>query len=203
MITNLSPTEVTSNDATTDQITNNSQSPTNEPHVRETKFSTLQKIATILPENLVEYDVFISYNWGIKDGVAKLHERLEGAGLTVWRDKNLVSGTTSLFEQLGKKIRQSKVFLCFLTKDYLASENCRKEFNYASKLKKKIIYLMIERLTSEDIGEEMGFIMGNALYTQCYRNPESWWKDNFDEIRDAILFELTVNINTISLVKLF
>jgi len=54
---------------------------------------------------------------------------------------------------------------------------------------------MIERLTSEDIGEEMGFIMGNALYTQCYKNRDSWWKDNFDEIIDAILHELIVNIN--------
>jgi hypothetical protein len=141
-----------------------------------------------------EYDAFISYNWGIKEGVAKLHDRLEEAGLRVWRDKNLIQGTASLFEQLGKKIKQSKIFLCFLTKAYLASDNCRKEFNYASKLKKKIIYLMIERMTSDEIGAEVGFIMGNSIYTQCYQNPTSWWKENFDEIKNAIVFELNVNL---------
>jgi hypothetical protein len=140
-----------------------------------------------------EYDAFISYNWGIKEGVAKLHDKLEEVGLRVWRDKNLIQGTASLFEQLGKKIKQSKIFLCFLTKAYLASDNCRKEFNYASKLKKKIIYLMIERMTSDEIGAEVGFIMGNSIYTQCYHNPMSWWKDNFEEIKNAIVFELNVN----------
>ena len=164
-----------------------------EPHSSNLRASAIDRIVTVIPEDTVEYDVFISYNWGIKHGVEKLHEKLEEAGLTVWRDKNLVSGSTSLFEQLGKQIRQSKVFLCFLTKAYLQSDNCRKEFNYASKLKKKIIYLMIDRLSPEDIGEEIGFMMGNAIYTQCYKNPESWWKDNFDEIRDAILYELVVS----------
>ena len=139
-----------------------------------------------------EYDAFISYNWGIKDGVAKLHDKLEEAGLRVWRDKNLVQGSASLFEQLGKKIKQSKIFLCFLTKDYLASDNCRKEFMFASKLKKTIIYLMIERLTSDEIGEEIGFVMGNSIYTQCYKNPTSWWKENFLEIKEAIIAELSV-----------
>jgi hypothetical protein len=147
----------------------------------------------ILPvNNTYEYDAFISYNWGIKEGVAKLHDKLEEVGLRVWRDKNLVQGSTSLFEQLGKKIKQSKLFLCFLTKDYLASDNCRKEFNYAVKLKKTIIYLMIERMTSDDLGEEIGFIMGNSIYTQCYKNPTSWWKENFEEIKYAIVFELDV-----------
>jgi hypothetical protein len=165
------------------------------PNLKDSDFSAIDQIVTIKPEDIVEYDVFISYNWGIKDGVAKLHQKLEEVGLTVWRDKNLVSGSTSLFEQLAKQIKQSRVFLCFLTKAYLQSDNCRKEFNYASKLKKKVIYLMIDRLSPEDIGEEIGFMMGNAIYTQCYKNPESWWKDNFDEIRDAIVFELTVSIS--------
>ena len=145
--------------------------------------------ATNEPE---EYDAFISYNWGIKDGVAKLHDKLEEAGLRVWRDKNLIQGSSSLFEQLGKKIKQSKIFLCFLTKDYLASDNCRKEIMYASKLKKNIIYLMIERMTSDEIGEEVGFIMGNSIYTQCYKNPKSWWKENFEEIKEAMIAELSV-----------
>jgi hypothetical protein len=141
------------------------------PNLKDSDFSAIDQIVTIKPEDIVEYDVFISYNWGIKAGVEKLHEKLEEVGLTVWRDKNLVSGSTSLFEQLGKQIRQSKVFLCFLTKAYLQSDNCRKEFNYASKLKKKIIYLMIDRMSPEDIGEEVGFVMGNSIYTQCYKIP--------------------------------
>ena len=87
-----------------------------------------------------ECDIFISYNWGIKEAVEKFHEKLEANGFRVWRDKFLKQGHQSLFEQLGKKIKESTVFLCFLTKDYVKSDNCRKELNYAAKLKKTIIY---------------------------------------------------------------
>ena len=147
----------------------------------------------ILPEDLVKYDVFISYNWGIKESVEKFHNSLEEAGFKVWRDKNLLQGKASLFAQLGKKIKQSSVFLCFLTRAYVKSDNCLKEFNYAAKLKKSIMYLMIENLPQHDeIPEEVGFVMGNALYTQCYNNPDSWWKDNFNEIKDSLKEELVV-----------
>ena len=143
-----------------------------------------------------DFDVFISYNWGIKESVAKFHEKLNSIGLKVWRDKDLRQSKESLFGQLGKKIKHSRVFLCFLTKDYVSSENCCKEINYAAKLNKTIIYLMIEKMNSDDIGEEIGFIMGNAIYTQCYKNPTSWWSDNFNEIKDSIEAELRVIIST-------
>ena len=198
VFTDETPNEITTEDQSDNDDNQNepsSSSSPSKPIDSDVKFHALGRIIPVVTEDIVEYDVFISYNWGIKDGVAKLHQKLEEVGLTVWRDKNLVSGSTSLFEQLAKQIKQSRVFLCFLTKAYLQSDNCRKEFNYASKLKKKVIYLMIDRLSPEDIGEEIGFMMGNAIYTQCYKNPESWWKDNFDEIRDAIVFELTVSIS--------
>ena len=147
--------------------------------------------------------MFISYNWGIKESVEKFHNSLEEAGFKVWRDKNLLQGKASLFAQLGKKIKQSSVFLCFLTRAYVKSDNCLKEFNYAAKLKKSIMYLMIENLPQHDeIPEEMEFIMGNALYTQCYNNPDSWWKDNFNEIKDSLKEELVV-IDFISMLLFF
>ena len=136
------------------------------------------------------FDVFISYSWGIKEDVEKFHEKLEANNFRVWRDKFLKQGHESLFGQLGKKIKESTVFLCFLTKDYVKSDNCRKELNYAVKLKKTIIYLMIEKMSSDDIGEEIGFIMGNSIYTQCYKNPTSWWLENFQEIKNSIAIEI-------------
>ena len=144
------------------------------------KFRGKDELVTIESKERVEYDVFISYNQSIIDAVSKLHERLCVTGLTVWRDKDL------------EQIRQSKVFLCFLTQTYLESDNCRKELNYALKLKKQVVYLMIDQLCQEEIGIEFSFIE-NTKYTQCYKNPESWWKDNFNEIRDAIVYELDVS----------
>ncbi len=55
------------------------------------------------------FDVFISYSWGIKEGVEKFHEKLEANGFRVWRDKFLKQGHESLFEQLGKKLKESTI----------------------------------------------------------------------------------------------
>jgi hypothetical protein len=49
---------------------------------------------------------------------------------------------------------------------------------------------MIEKMSSDDIGEEIGFIMGNSIYTQCYKNPTSWWSENFEEIKNSIAIEI-------------
>ena len=40
------------------------------------------------PKENYLFDVFISYNWNIRDGVEKLHENLERF-FRVWRDKDI------------------------------------------------------------------------------------------------------------------
>ena len=156
------------------------------------------------------YDIFISYQWGIKEDVIKLHHKLSANGFKIWRDADLQLNNQSLNKQLADKILGSQIFLCLLTRAYCSSANCLKEINYADKSRKTIVYLLVEKLDLEEMGE-IGFIMGNSVYIQCYKNMQSWWDDDFNLIKKSLDNNLTVfifklifkNLNQIFLVFIY
>jgi len=169
--------------------------------------------AAINPSNILagdenndqQYDLFISYEWGIKKEVEPFHAKLEAAPqpLKVWRDNRLQYNNDSLYAQLGRQIKRSRLFLFLLTKAYTQSTMCKKELIYAAKLGKTIICFMIEKMTSDEMGDEIGFIMGNCVYKQYYKNPKSldpkkdvrhsnWFNDYFDDAKELILTNLNV-----------
>ena len=98
--------------------------------------------------------IFISYNCGTKTEVRKLCEILESEDYEVWLDeKDLNAGNQSLTAELALAIKNSKVFLCCITKDYCKSYNCNQEIEYASAKKKPIIPLMIEKINPTSIDD--------------------------------------------------
>ena len=100
------------------------------------------------------YDVFISYNWGIKTQVRQLYEVLKSLDYKVWLDeRELNAGSNPLTAELATAIRDSKVILSCITTDYCKSFNCNLEVEYASAKKKKMIALMIERIDTTTIDE--------------------------------------------------
>ena len=100
------------------------------------------------------YDVFISYNWEIKDQVQKLYQVLTSLNYKVWMDQtDLNAGSSPLTAELALAIKNSKLILSCLTKDYCKSYNCNLEVEYASAKKKQIITLMIERIDTTKIDE--------------------------------------------------
>jgi hypothetical protein len=154
-----------------------------------------------------KYDLFISYEWGSKSEVEHFHSKLEekDKSLRVWRDSRLEPNNESLYLQLGEAIRRSCVFLFMLTRAYTKSDMCRRELVYAAKLGKIVFCFMLEKLTQDEIGDEIGFIMGNCVYKQYYKNPKSkepkkdvrhvnWFIDYFDEAYQIIITNLNVNL---------
>ena len=99
-------------------------------------------------------DVYISYNCGIKTQVRQLYEVLRSLNYKVWLDeRELNAGSSPLTAELAMAIRDSKVILCCITRDYCKSFNCNLEIEYASAKKKQIIPLMIERIDTAKIDE--------------------------------------------------
>jgi len=152
-----------------------------------------------------KYDLFISYEWGSKTEVAQFHSKLEekDKSLRVWRDPLLECNDKSLYQQLGENIRRSVVFLFMLTRAYTKSDMCKRELVYAAKLGKAIFCFMLEKLTQDEIGDEIGFIMGNCVYKQYYKDPKSkepkkdvrhvnWFIDYFDDAYQLIKANLNV-----------
>ena len=100
------------------------------------------------------FDVFISYNWGIKAQVRQLYEILKSLNYKVWLDeRELNAGSSPLTTELALAIRDSKVILSCITKDYCASYNCNLEIEYASAKKKPMIVLMIEKIDTTTIDQ--------------------------------------------------
>ena len=99
-------------------------------------------------------DIFVSYNWGIKADVRKVCDILEAQNYKVWQDdRELNGGNRPLTAELASGIKSSKIFLCFITKDYCKSYNCNLEVEYANAKKKPMISLMIEKIDPTDIDE--------------------------------------------------
>jgi len=99
-------------------------------------------------------DVFISYNWGIKTQVRKLYEVLKSLNYKVWLDeRELNAGSSPLTAELATAIKNSKVILSCITRDYCKSYNCNLEVEYASAKKKQMITLMVEEINPANIDE--------------------------------------------------
>lgn len=97
-------------------------------------------------------DIFISYNWGIKDQVRELYKILTDNNYKVWMDENdLHNSDNPLTSVLATNIIKSAVFLCCITENYCKSYNCNLEIEYANKKRKPIVPLMIQRILN--IGE--------------------------------------------------
>jgi len=116
-------------------------------------------------------DVFISYNHLIKKQAKQLYDVLTSLNYKVWMDQtDLTAGSSPLTSELATAIKNSKVFLSCITKDYCRSFNCNREIEYASNTKKQMIILMIENMdpatideipiTGHDQKTGIGFIIG-------------------------------------------
>ncbi len=134
-----------------------------------------------------EFDVFISYNWSIKSEILQLSTKLVESNFKVWEDGTDLNNKNSAFtEQLAEAIKNSKLFLCCLNKNYCESRNCTREFNYANDIGKPMIILLIENLKKEEM-DGMGFMIHDKFRINCYKNPKTWFYDDFEDIKKSIL----------------
>lgn len=116
-----------------------------------------------------EWSIFISYCWTNswnakeKDQIKKVvgseysdprrvHEML-ASKYNVWLDiERLSSGQTDgMFEQIAKGLHNSKVVIVFVSTEYARSENCKMEFQFASKsLRKPVVPVSVGEGTEWD-----------------------------------------------------
>ena len=135
-----------------------------------------------------QFDIFLSYNWDVKDKVKNLYNKLTNDfNLRVWIDYNQLDNNM-LYDQLTEGIRKSTLFLCCVTKKYTESVNCIRELNFASESKKTMIILMFERLQINEIGS-VGFIISPLTRFNCYNDKNifyTWCGPIFDTILKSV-----------------
>lgn len=102
----------------------------------------------------------LSVGWG---DPRELKKQLEKAGYSVWIDYEQVGSRRNLFEDIVEGIRNCQLFIACISNEYAQSENCMKEFRFASNLKKPTllcIYGSAQR-NSEWKSTELGIISLN------------------------------------------
>ena len=78
-----------------------------------------------------KYDVFISYSRKQQQFVEKLEQKLEARNIHCYLDKNDTPKASQFAEELILGIDNSSTFLAVLTPDYISSDYCNAEIQYA------------------------------------------------------------------------
>ncbi|XP_072050029.1 uncharacterized protein [Amphiura filiformis] len=104
--------------------------------------------------------IMISYQWDSKPTATKLRDSLVNSGYRVWMDVTHMSG--DILAAMAKAVEKSHIVLICMSEKYKNSQSCRTEAEYAYKLKKPVIPLLIEDSYQPD--GWLGLLQGTKLY---------------------------------------
>ena len=160
--------------------------------------------------NNKSWDLFLSYNWG-KDkntieNVRQIHARLkQELNLYIWWDQTyLYQG--NWVEKVTNGVKNSALFISFITRDYSESPNCMRELEMANNLKKEIMLFINEDTENmshleiiNDIFKHALFYLGSNMY---YKTPDALVlaiKAKLELMVRIIILNLTTNANISSI----
>ena len=89
--------------------------------------------------------IFISYAHQDRDRVLPLLAAMTADGFRLWFDEGVDPGT-EWDENIAVHIEKSGYFIALISADYLRSENCRDELNYARDLDKRRVLVYLEQV---------------------------------------------------------
>ena len=116
--------------------------------------------------------VFISYAHKDSDRVYPIIEGLQKRGVRVWYDEGLeVGGRWS--EVIADNILKCDCMICFLSENFIASENCKNEIHMATDERKGPLIIYLDRV---ELPPEMRLQFGriHALLRENYNSFEDF-----------------------------
>lgn len=107
-------------------------------------------------------DVFISYSRRNKDFTRKLYDALIEAKRTVWADWDSIPAASDWFAEIKQGIEQTNTVLFVLSSEWIKSNECRKELEYAIGMGKRLLPILYEMVDPNDVPPELAKI--NWIY---------------------------------------
>ena len=107
--------------------------------------------------------IFISYAHKDDAVVLKVIEALQSNGLRVWYDNGIKVGT-EWPKFIAGRIKSCKRFIAFMSSNYEASKNCRREFNFADKYDVKTLVVFLEDFEVKDEGMDMQISLNQCMF---------------------------------------
>lgn len=105
--------------------------------------------------------VMISYNTASRELCIRVKQQLELLGIKIWMDVNDMHGSS--LAAMANAVEKSYCVLMCVTEKYRGSLNCQAEAQYAFKLNKPIIPLIMQQ-GCENITGWLGIIMGDKIF---------------------------------------
>lgn len=127
--------------------------------------------------------IMISYNSASRALCLKIKEELEKHSFRVWIDVSEIHGSS--LEAMARAVETSDFILMCVTEKYRQSLNCQAEAQYAFKLNKKIIPLIMQS-GYENADGWMGIIMGDKIFV-------NFTKYSFEECIRRLLQETALS----------
>jgi len=127
--------------------------------------------------------IMISYNFASRAMCLEIKKRLESHGYKIWIDVEEIHGSS--LDAMAKAVENSFCVLMCVTEKYRQSVNCQAEAQYAFRINKKIIPLIMQS-GYETVQGWLGIIMGDKIYI----NFEEF---EFDVCIEKIIHELKVS----------
>ena len=129
--------------------------------------------------------IFLSYSHANKNIVHKIANRLKETQ-NIWIDIYNLKASDNLDREIANGIRDSSLFVCFISNEYCESDACVNEFTLAKKIKKTILPVMLQREATNGI--ELSISSLNTFY--AFKPPnlfEPWSEDLYKKLLSNIL----------------
>lgn len=123
-----------------------------------------------------ENKVMISYAWGKPphanmDLAKRVDEYISARGFSVWRDVNNDAMKGNILDSMAEAVHGANAILVLVTRTYKESINCKAEFTFARKLKKKIVPLLAEEGYDFEMDGWLGLALAGTLYYSATNLP--------------------------------
>ena len=130
--------------------------------------------------------IMISYNTGSRDMCLKIKKQLEQLGFKIWIDVNEIHGSS--LDSMANAVENASCVLMCVTEKYRQSLNCQAEAQYAFRLNKVIIPLIMQQ-GYHSVSGWLGFIIGDKIFID-------FTKYAFDESFNRLLKQIQLNNKT-------
>lgn len=112
--------------------------------------------------------IFISYAHKDSGVVENIIEELEANTFNIWYD-NGIQGGEEWPTFIARKLKESSCCICFMSRNYVASKNCRREFNFADKYNIPMLVIFLEDFEVDDEGMDMQISLNQCLFKTRYK----------------------------------
>ena len=117
--------------------------------------------------------IFISYAHKDDAVVMNILRRMKEYGLNLWYDNGIITGS-EWTTPIADHFKGSACFLALISKNYIASKNCCREFSFADKYNKPILVAYLEDFVIEDAAMDMQISINQCVFRSKFRSDDDF-----------------------------